>query len=163
MITNEQIARQYESEPWYRAVREVIACLSTSKTTSSRKKITTTTYRRLTEAEKQEVYLFILQHVGGNRETAQAVFVHCMEIAGAPTSPVVATVGTLIGAGGVCYAFCSPEFSWILLAFGALILFGGIVCFRSLLTEFPHKRLIQARSRQQGGMLRLLGEMTRAM
>lgn len=138
MITNKQIARQYESEPWYRAVREVIACLSTSRTTSSRKRITTTTYRRLTEAEKQEVYLFILQHVGGNRETAQAVFVHCMETAGAPTSPVVA-------------------------AFGTLILFGGIVSFRSFLTEFPHKRLIQARSRQQGGMLRLLGEMTRAM
>jgi len=159
---------QYRRQKWYFAVKEVIGCLSSTSSRSGRRngsKVTiTTTHRHLTDMEKQEILLFILEQVGGNQEIAVALYKECMQTASAP-EPILPSIGSIaFGAVLLWTMLTMPgDYAWIGVVFGGFFLLTGIYSLWTIPKQFPHKAIIEARSKERGGMMNLLHDVTRAM
>ena len=161
-ISNQEL-NLYRSQKWYQAVQKAIYFSSSSSSRYQGKKLVTTTYHHVGAADQQEMFYFILTHVNGNQELAKALLNHCAAGAGSPP-----TFGGLLGsmAGTALFTWCaitSPDYQ---IAIWAVTAFIGIGAFGTLLTMYSDsafKRVFDSRSREPGGMLRVLEEFARMM
>lgn len=164
MLTDAQIRKQYAHEKWYRAIKEVIACLSfTDSRRKDRRTIVHTTYRTLTDMDREEIFQFIRQRVGGDRETALAVFRHCMQTAGSPTKQSTVVTNLIGAAAFFLMTVYTDGDKYIVGLFAAGFLAVGLFSLYRMNTEFPHKDIIHSRPDEPGSMLRVLDEITRTM
>lgn len=163
MYTSNQDLKKYESEKWYQAVRKAIYFSSSSSSHYEGKKLVTTTRHHLSAADQQEMFFFLLTHVNGDQELAKVLLNRCASSAGSPPSfggllaSIAATVFFVWG------GITSPDYRIGFWAVAALVGVGALGSIYIRSSDSALKRVFKSRSKEPGGMLRVLEEITRMM
>ena len=154
---------KYKEEKWYKAFKEVFTYFILCSHSRLYRHMVSRRYRQMTNEETEEMGRFVTQHVNDNEELACELIDHLTSHA-SPVSPSLSLMFVFFGVLFGCIAMMlPPEDRGVAMVHPIFWSIAFLISLVIVFTQFPHRHIIETRSKEPGGMLRVLEEITRMM